>query len=435
MADHVADALAMLRALARPEELRAARDGTACSFKVNSHIHLPPNFSAFQTVEQALDLAHAQGVGVLGVSNYYDYTVYGDFVREARRRGIFPLFGLEIIALIDELVRNGTKINDPGNPGKIYVCGKGITRFAPFTPEAERLMGIIRHNDSARMRAMIEKLESVFDSRGLPTGLTEADVIDMVVRRHGSPRHTVYLQERHLCQAFQEAVFRLVPSEQRVAKLTSVLGLSGPATFGPDDAVKIQNEIRSYLLKSGRPAYVEETFINFEQARQLILELGGIPCYPVLADGASPMSPFEDSPQKLIENIKAMGFTCAEFIPIRNAPEVLSRYVRAMRDAGLVITAGTEHNTLDLLPIEPTCLKGKPIPDDVQAIFREGACVVAAHQHMVLHEQCGFVDLQGRLNPDYADADARIRTFAAMGGVLIRKYRETQASHERESQP
>jgi hypothetical protein len=47
--------------------------------KNNAHIHLPPNFSAFETVEQAVDLAAAQGVRVLGVSNYYDYAVYDDF--------------------------------------------------------------------------------------------------------------------------------------------------------------------------------------------------------------------------------------------------------------------------------------------------------------------------------------------------------------------
>ena len=47
------------------------------------------------------------------------------------------------------------KINDPGNPGKIYTCGKGITRFAPMSAEAERLINIIRRNDSERMAKMI----------------------------------------------------------------------------------------------------------------------------------------------------------------------------------------------------------------------------------------------------------------------------------------
>jgi hypothetical protein len=399
MSNTVSEALSFLRDLGSPDELSSRAKGgyaPAARPRVNAHIHLPPNFSAFDSVAQAIQLAGDQQIGVLGVSNYYDYDVYGDFVAGARQRGIFPLFGLEIIALIDDLIKAGVKINDPGNPGKIYVCGKGITRFAPFNAEAQRLIGTIRKNDSTRMAEMVRKLSDVFAARNLPLGLSENDVIKMVVDRHGAKRERVYLQERHACQAFQEAVFRSVPPASRVERLSHVLGLNGaPAKFGPDDAVKIQNEIRSHLMKAGKPAYVEETFVSFAEAIKLILELGGIPCYPTLADGASPITVFESPVEKLIENVKRLGFQCAEFIPIRNKPEVLSDYVKKMRAAGLVITAGTEHNTLDLLPIEPTCVGGVPVPDDVKEIFWEGACVVAAHQFLVLNGKTGFVDGAG----------------------------------------
>jgi len=404
------------------EDLAACPGAAVPRSKVNSHIHLPPNFSAFQTVAQAIELAAAQGIRVLGVSNYYDYEVYGDFAEGARQAGIFPLFGLEIICLIDELVKAGVKINDPGNPGKMYICGKGITRFAPFSAEGSRLLGIIRHSDSTRMREVIVKLAEVFAQRGLAIALTEADVIDMVARRHGCPRERIYLQERHVCQAFQEAIFARVPVGQRLEHLTRAFGLTAPPKFGPEDAVKIQNEIRAQLMKAGKPAYVAETFVNFEQAFRLILELGGIPAYPTLADGTSPICPFEQPVDQLIANIKSRGFECAEFIPIRNQPEELGRYVRAMRAAGLVVTGGTEHNTLDLLPIEPECVKGAPVPPDVQETFWEGACVVAAHQFLTLHGQCGFVDAQGKPNPKYPNPTARIAAFRSLGEAVIQRY-------------
>jgi hypothetical protein len=425
MSQRAAEALAFLKGLGTPKDLahRASAGGPpSAGLKVNSHIHLPPNFSAFQTVAQAIELSAAQGIRVLGVSNYYDYDVYGDFVEGARKAGIFPLFGLEIICLIDELVKRGVKINDPGNPGKMYVCGKGITRFAPFSAEANRLLGIIRHNDSARMREVITKLAEVLAQRGLPIRLTEADVIDMVARRHGCPRQRIYLQERHVCQAFQEAIFAEVPASERIEKLSRAFGLTAAPKFGPEDAVKIQNEIRAQLMKAGKPAYVTETFVNFEQAYRLILELGGIPAYPTLADGASPICPFEQPVETLIADLKARGFECAEFIPIRNQPEVLSQYVRAMRTAGLVVTAGTEHNTLDLLPMEPACLKAAPVPADVKEIFWEGACVVAAHQFLTLHGECGFVDAQGKPNPKYPDATTRIAAFKSLGEAVIQQY-------------
>ncbi|HEY9171826.1 MAG TPA: hypothetical protein VI136_06040 [Verrucomicrobiae bacterium] len=425
MPQHAAEALAFLKGLGTPPDLTAqahAGGASLARLKVNSHIHLPPNFSAFQSVQEAIEHAAAQGIGVLGVSNYYDYDVYGDFVVGARQAGIFPLFGLEIICLLDDLVKAGVKINDPGNPGKMYICGKGITRFAPFSAEAERLLGIIRHNDSTRMREVVSKLAEVLAQLGLPISLTETDVIEMVAKRHGCPRERIYLQERHVCQAFQEAIFANVPVADRLEKLTRAFGLTTAPKFGPEEAVKIQNEIRAQLLKAGKPAYVAETFVNFEQAYRLILELGGIPAYPTLADGTSPICPFEQPVEQCIANIRALGFTCAEFIPVRNTPEVLGQYVRAMRAAGLVVTAGTEHNTLDLLPIEPTCLKGAPVPDDVRDVFWEGACVVAGHQFLTLHGECGFVDAHGKPNPAYPSADARIAAFRSLGETVIQRY-------------
>ena len=425
MGRQVAEALDALRNLGTPDEMRAlARQGYAPrpTPPVNAHIHLPPNFSAFESVAQAVNLAAEEGIGALGVSNYYDYEVYGDFVQRARHKGIFPLFGTEIICMEDALRDAGIKINDPGNPGKLYFCGKGITRFDEMTPQATRLIGVIRRNDSTRMAQMVDEMERIFTERGLKTGIDEQAVVDMVVRRHGSDRSAVYLQERHISQAFQEALFEKVRPEERIERLSRVLGAKTKAS-GPEDAVSMQNDIRSHLMKAGKPAFVEETFIGFDDARRLILELGGVPCYPTVADGASPICQFEQSPDRLIAAIQERNIHAAEWIPVRNTVGVLREYVVKMREAGLAITAGTEHNTLDLVPLDPFCTDGK-VPDDLRAIFWEGACVVAGHQFLTLHGECGFVDGRGNPNPDYASADERVKAFAGIGAAVIQRYDE-----------
>jgi len=427
MAEGVEKALAWLRNLGtvpRIESLASQSNGSA-RLKNNAHIHLPPNFSAFDSIEHAVRLAAEQGVAVLGASNYYDYDIYEDFIVHCRQRGIFPLFGLEIISLIDELVKEGVKINDPGNPGKMYICGKGITRFGTMTPEAQRLLTTIRTNDSQRMAKMIAKIEEIFARHGVATGLDEGKVIDRVVARHDVHRKHVCLQERHVCQAFQERLFELVPVQARIGKLTEVFG--APVKVAADDAVKLQNEIRSNLMKSGKPAFVQETFLTFEEAMRLILELGGLPSYPTLADGVKPICPFEEPVEKLIERLLSMGIHCAELIPIRNSPQVLSQYVKTMRSAGLVVTGGTEHNTLDLLPIEPMCANGQPVPDDVKEVFWEGACVVAAHQFLSLHDEVGFVDFAGKPNGKFSTAEKRIAHFRKLGSAVIARYHQTAA--------
>ena len=417
--------LASLRNLGTPRELRelASRGyGPTEPLASNAHIHLPPNFSAFETVEQAVDLASQQGISVLGVSNYYDYQVYGDFAERAHGKGIFPLFGLEIICMQEELRKAGVKVNDPGNPGKTYLCGKGITRFDKMTDEANRLLSVIRHNDRRRMREMITLLSAKFSEGGLKNDIDENTVIDMVVRRHGSPRETVYLQERRASQAFQELLSEKVSSTERRTRLNAILDAQMKAD--PEDHVALQNDIRSHLMKAGKRAFVEEAFLSFEEAQQLILELGGIPSYPTLADGATPICDFESDPGELIRTLQSRNVHAAEWIPVRNSPAVARGYVTRMREAGLLLTSGTEHNTLDLIPLAPTC-NDQSMPADLQAIFWEGACVTAAHQFLTLHGDCGYVDSAGNPNPAYATADERIRGLAQVGAAVIAKYLET----------
>ena len=413
--------LADLKALGTVSEMTAAAAHAHLPrAKSNAHIHLPPNFSAFESVRQAVDLAADQGVTVLGASNYYHYGVYAEFAALARERGIFPLFGLEVICLLDDLARQGVKVNDPGNPGKMYLCGKGITRFAPMNAAAQGLIDLIWKNDIGRTARMVDVLARLFASHGVETGLSPEAVKQMVVRRHGSPPETVCVQERHVAQAFQEALFARVPAPERAGVVGRILGAKPKG--GPDDAVALQNDLRSHLMKAGKPAFVEEALLTFDQAVRLVLELGGIPCYPTLADGATPICAYEEPVEKLIGTLKDAGFWCAEYIPIRNKPEVLSRYVKAVRAAGFVVTGGTEHNTLDLLPIEPTCLAGQSVPEDVKDIFWEGVCVLAAHQFLTLHGQCGYVDACGTPNPAYSNQEERIAAFRRLGQAVMAKY-------------
>ncbi|MDX1931857.1 MAG: hypothetical protein SFU56_04560 [Capsulimonadales bacterium] len=389
-------------------------------FRANAHIHLPPNFSAFSHPEEAVTLAAQQGVRVLGGSNYYDYSVYRAFADAARKAHVFPLFGLEIITLDQSLQESGIKINDPGNPGKFYVCGKGITEFDPMNAEAQALLDVIRERDSERMTAMTARLSERLMAAGGSVDLTAAGIRDTLAARYGCPAETVFLQERHVAQAIQEAIFSTVSEEERPAFLERFYGAA--AKGDPTRPAAVQNDIRSLLMKAGKPAYVPETFVSFEHAIRLILALGGIPCYPALLDGANPICGFETPVDALTQRLLDRGFTCAELIPTRNRAEALSDYVPALRNAGILVTAGTEHNTPERTPIVPTCLGGEPIPEPVETIFREGTCVLAAHQYRRSRGESGFVDRNGLPNPDFRTSEERIAAFRDLGQRLISAY-------------
>ena len=413
-----------LAALGSPAELiRAASPlGIGAAPNHNSHIHLPPNFSAFANTAQAVGMAADEGCVLLGASNYYDYEVYAELAAAGADAGVYPLFGLEILCRDEAMAAAGVKVNDPGNPGKVYLCGKAITRFERPDAATQAILDIIRRTDGARMAAMVRQCVAALAERGLRLDLDADKVIDQVVTRHGSPRHTVHLQERHVAQALQEALFAAIPAAERSARLTTLLG-AAPKLKGPDDAVGLQNEVRSHLMKAGKPGFVAESYISLDQAKQLALGLGGIPCYPVVADGVKPISLFEADAATLAANLQKLGIHACEFIPPRNAPEVLEAFVTGLRALGVLVTCGTEHNTRDLIPVQPACTGQAPMPAVVRAIAWEGACVCAGHQQAVASGADGYVLADGRLNPSFPSVDACIAHFASIGAEAIIRWR------------
>ncbi|HEY4754281.1 MAG TPA: hypothetical protein VIH37_13420, partial [Candidatus Limnocylindrales bacterium] len=317
---------------------------------VNTHVHVPPNFSAFTDVDDLIATAVREGARVLGASNFHDVRVYRRFAEGARAAGIVPLFGVEFITVVDELRASGTRVNDPANPGRLYLCGKGVDPFRELGPEAAELDACARAANRQRAARMTGLLRASFALGGVPIDLDDTAIAADVAARAGVPVDWVVLQERHLAMAFQSALFAASAPDARAGVLERVYGAPPKSV---DDPAAVQGEIRARLMKAGRPAFVDESPLTFAEAYRLILERGGIPCYPTLADGSSPICPFEVGPEELAGRVAELGIHAAELIPVRNAPETVLAYARAFRSAGIIVTAGTEHNTPERIPLTP----------------------------------------------------------------------------------
>lgn len=376
----------------------------------NAHIHMPPNFSAFDTVEQVATLAQQQGQAMVLASNYYDHRIYQRFSALCFAAGVFPGFGLEIITYDTELGAAGIKTNDPGNPGRIYLCGVGTPWIFDPPVGPRHTLECIRRGDEKRISTMVERLNAVLTERGVPVRLSVDRIIDQLVARHGVERSSVVLQERHLVQALQEALFEVGATD-----LPAMLErAAGTPLKSPGDPVACQNELRNALLRAGRPAYVAEEFVDFETARQAILGLGGIPCYPILLDGASPVNEFEADPGALASHLRARGIHMVQYITRRNDLQEVEAHAPHLRDAGMALTAGTEHNTLELIPLQPACKGGVPLSPLLRELFWEGACIAVAHQVLVSRGQVGYVDGDGSLVGSHS-------RLAVIGDSLIRQ--------------
>src|SRR5512137_2989124 len=94
--------------------------------EANGHIHTPYSFSAFDTLDTVFKMAREEEIAALGINDFFVTDGYKAFHDGCVRNNIFPLFNIEFIGLLKEEQKNGIRINDPNNPGRIYFSGKGL---------------------------------------------------------------------------------------------------------------------------------------------------------------------------------------------------------------------------------------------------------------------------------------------------------------------
>jgi hypothetical protein len=360
-------------------------------FDVNAHLHTPYSFSAFESMEQIFQLAQNEGVKILGINDFNTTEGYKAWAEKCTEYKIFPLFNAEFIALSVVDQGNGITINDPKNPGRIYLSGKGMA--FPFKLEEPYLsvLNKIQQNSNSQVFAMCNALNSYLKSMGEGIHLDN----DFVMKEFTMGM----IRERHLAKALRIKVFETVSDEGgRLKMLNSILGKEMITDL--HNHTVIEGALRDKLLKSGGAAFIEETdemFPDFEKVKKLILNGGGIPTYPLLADSLNGgFTAYEGDKFQLLEDLRKKGFHSVEFIPNRNSMAVLEEYSIFFAENGFIVTFGSEHNTPELIPLKLHTVNGDELSPILKQINYNGACAIAAHQYLVATTGSGYLDADGK---------------------------------------
>ncbi len=358
--------------------------------EVNGHIHSPESFSAFSEMELAFQMAINEGVQVLGINDFYTLEGYPEFAHLAQKYKIFPLFNVEFMALQDRLQQKGIRVNDPNNPGRTYFSGKGLRYPVSMGEASTRKMSDLQKESNLQTYQMVDRLNTFLNEAGTGLYFDPAELHRKLAKG--------LFRERHIAQAIRETVFELEGSAdgrlQLFRRLFSGKDLKSPVS----DVAAIENEIRSNLLKSGGVAFIPEdpkAFLSLEEVKAIIIDAGGIPCYPVLLDDASGnYTEYESNMEALMEELLQNEVYSIELIPGRNDCKNLKDFATYFYKKGFVVTFGTEHNTPQLDPMRVSCRGGVPLDVDLKKINYEGAAVIAAHQYLQAHTGEGY--LQGQ---------------------------------------
>ncbi len=354
---------------------------------INGHIHTPHSFSAFSSIEQAFQLAKSEGVSVLGINDFYTTDGYDEFAELAQKHNIFPLFNIEFMALQNDLQSAGIRVNDPSNPGRTYFSGKGLRQPAKMSEASFKKVKDLQIESNHQTFEMVGKLNAFFVERGIDIQFDAKEVQKRLAKN--------LFRERHIAQAIRIAVFEKAKSEQERKDLFTQIFSGKEPKSAIDNVAGLENEIRGNLLKAGGAAFVPEdpkAFLSLEEVMEIIIDAGGIPCYPVLLDfGNANFTDYEADKEKLLKELKSKNVFSIELIPGRNNFNILKDFVKYFNENGFVITFGTEHNTPQLDPMKISCGGGIDLDDELKQINYEGTAVVAAHQYLIANGKEGYL--------------------------------------------
>jgi hypothetical protein len=378
---------------------------------VNAHLHTPYSFSAFENIPQALDMAVDGGVKVVGINDFYTTSGYEEWAKECAKRNLYPLFNIEFISLNRNDQAKGIRVNDPKNPGRTYISGKGLAYpFRLAEPYFSQLNNV-RAASNRHVEKMCAKLNEILKNIEAPFSFSFEEVKRDLTK--GS------IRERHLAKALRmkvEEAFNTVAG--KTAFYEKLFGGNALKSNVVDFAA-LENEIRGNLLKAGGAAFVPESpeaSLDLEEVCKIIINAGGIPTYPFLADfGDNQFTDFEADKEKAMDILKERGFASIEFIPTRNTAAVLEGYTKYFWQNGFVVTFGTEHNTPAMEPVEVYVHKNEKLSPEMLEINYKSACVIAAHQELVKQGKKGYIDEDG-----VADVENR-DSFFELGHSLIQK--------------
>ncbi len=372
---------------------------------VNLHIHTNESFSVFSSPTEAVWNARREGIEYFGINDHYTIAGHDEFGRACRIAGLRAVFSIEAIGSDGDSQRAGRRYNDPNNPGRLYLVGKGVVRnLEPGSP-GHRTLRTMRAAIRERNKKILNRLNEYATSRNVPLSLGYGQVEELTPRGNAT--------ERHVVQRFCMEVDALYPDMQERAEAYHRLLGEQVSQDTIEDPAGLQNLARSLLVKNDRPCYVEEdgrAFTSLENLVDLYLEYGAVPTYPFMGN---PVTEEEEDLDLLLKRVQEKRLHALDMIDYRTHLDRAREIVQAAEAHQLPLFVGTEHNTKTMMPLVGPVENALELRD----YFEKSARFVLGHQ--LLSRLCGFGAVDEEGTPRIQDNGERFTFFREAGRVEL----------------
>ena len=356
-----AEALAQLNAMAQRGAVQLAAEADVA----NMHCHTFYSFNAYGYSPTALAwLAKRRGFKLMGIVDFDVLDGVDEFLDACEAVGVRGTAGIETRVFIPEFATR--EISSPGEPGISYTMGIGFTS-SQVPGSVAGILADMRRQVAQRNQGLIARVNAYLKPVTIDY---QRDVLPLTPG--GNPT------ERHIVVAYLEAAERVTPDPIKFWADRLDTGHDEMAAL-TGNLPKLQNLMRSKLMKRGGVGYVEpslEAFPAVGELHQLIQQCGALPCAAWL-DG---ISEGEQAIDELLELLMSQGAVALNIIPDRNwniaNSELRQIKVRHLMDIvhlaqelALPLNIGTEMNSFgqkliddfdapELIPVRQAFLDG-----------------------------------------------------------------------------
>jgi hypothetical protein len=370
---------------------------------INLHVHTNESYSVFRSPTEAVWYAYKNSVKYFGINDHYTIAGHAEFGEACRIARIWAFFSIEAIAMDHEAAENKKRYNDPNNPGRCYLIGKGVTRDLDKGGRYDTILNRMKDAIQRRNRKIIDLLNRYTARKGYSINLDYEDVGALTPRGNAT--------ERHVVQAFCEKLDGLADgSAKRLEIYRKTVGdVVTEATLS--DSADLLTTVRAQLVKAGKPCYVEEdpeAFASMEDLVGIYKEYGAVPSYPFMG---YPVTEEEEDLDRLFRKVTGYGMYAFDLVEFRTSLETASTIISYASGKGFPVFVGTEHNTKRLDPIV-----GEIATDPLlHGYIEKSAHFVLGHQILTRFLDYGYLTETGK--PRIGNLQEGFDLFSSVGAM------------------
>ncbi|KKL14414.1 hypothetical protein LCGC14_2515920 [marine sediment metagenome] len=388
----------------RLETLSALTKGAKPGVKnrwINLHVHTNESFSYFRSPAEAVWHAYNQGVEYYGINDHYTIDGHGEFRSACKIMRLKAAFSVEAVAMDADRHKRNRRFNDPDNPGRIYIIGKGVVRDLEEGSREHKTLQTMRDSIRERNSKITEKMDQFCEEKGCPINFRYSDVRALTPRGNTT--------ERHVAQAFCEKINSLYKETNLKLDIYKKLLNTEIDEDTLEDTAQLQTIVRAKLVKSGMPCYVEENSSAFTTIKNLVgihRKYGTIPSYGLMG---GPITEEEEDLEELVDTVTGFGMYAFDMFEFRTELNRAKDIIEIAAHNGIPVFIGTEHNTKTLLPLTGEIGKA---PGSYEYLKKSADFLLG---HQLLSELCGFGYLTEGGEPRFGNRTEGFDFFSGIG--------------------